>query len=89
MEAPHTGPANMASNATTLPTAMAAVMPSSFAPVDTLRMTNIRISVRITSNTNDAYHSPAGSVAPRSGWEGNIESNRALARIAPQICDST
>ena len=50
---PQIGPANMASNPITAPTAMPAVIPFSAAPVETLRITNMRIAVRINSRTND------------------------------------
>ena len=53
IDAPDTGPANRASRAITAPTAIPAVIPFSFAPVDTHRMTNMRIKVRSTSRTND------------------------------------
>ena len=53
IDAPDTGPANRASNPMTDPTAMPAVIPFSFAPVETHRTTSIRISVRITSRAND------------------------------------
>ncbi len=46
MEAPVIGPANMASRATTPPIANAAVTPSSFAPVVTLKMVIIKINVK-------------------------------------------
>ena len=65
IEAPLMGPANKASRAITDPTATPASTPFSFEPVETLRITNMRISVRMNSNTNDCSAPPAGSVAPR------------------------
>jgi len=53
MDAPQIGPANIASNPITDPTAMPAVIPFSAAPVETLRITNIKIAVRINSSTKD------------------------------------
>jgi hypothetical protein len=53
MDAPEIGPANIAPNPMTEPTAIPAVMPFSAAPVETLRITNIRIAVRSNSRMND------------------------------------
>ena len=66
MDAPVIGPANKASRAITAPTAIPAVMPFSFAPVETLRMTSIRNQVRMISSTNDCKAGPAGCDPPRS-----------------------
>ena len=52
-DAPLIGPANSASRAITAPTATPASTPFSFDPVETLRITNMRISVRMNSSTND------------------------------------
>ena len=49
MDAPQIGPANIASSPITEPTAIPAVIPFSAAPVETLRITNIRMAVRIRS----------------------------------------
>ena len=54
MDAPQIGPANIASNPITEPTAIpAVVILFSVAPIETLRITNIKIAVRINSSTND------------------------------------
>jgi hypothetical protein len=53
IDAPEIGPANRASNAMTAPTATPAMMPFSFEPAETQRITNIRMRVRIASSTND------------------------------------
>ena len=66
IEAPQIGPANIASKAMTEPTAMPAVIPFSFAPVETLRIVSIRRKVKIVSRKNDWLSEPAGSVAPSS-----------------------
>jgi hypothetical protein len=54
----------MASNAMTVLTAIPAVIPFSAAPVETLRITSIKIAVRISSRVNDWVAEPAGCVAP-------------------------
>ena len=51
MEAPQIGPANMASRPMTEPMAIPAVIPFSFAPTETLRMTSISRKERIVSRT--------------------------------------
>ena len=84
MDAPQIFPANMASSAITAPMAMPAVMPFSFAPVETFRMTNIRRNVRISSKTNDCMSVPAGSVVPSVGWEGKRKCNTPLATNPPR-----
>ena len=65
IEAPQAGPANIASSAMTPPIAMPAVMPFSFAPVDTLKIVIIRMAVSTSSSTKLCISEPAGSVAPR------------------------
>ena len=67
IDAPEIGPANIASSPMTDPTAMPAVIPFSFAPVETLRITHIRMKVRTVSRMNDCITLPAGSVIP-SVW---------------------
>ena len=83
MDAPQIGPANMASNPITAPTAMPAVIPFSAAPVETLRITNMRIAVRINSRTNDCIADPAGNVAPNVAFFGNRNRRMLLAANAP------
>ena len=83
MDAPQIGPANMASNPMIEPTAMPAVMPFSAAPVETLRITNIKIAVRINSRMNDCAAEPAGCVAPSVAFCGNRKRNVPLATNAP------
>jgi len=82
MDAPEIGPANIASSPMTAPTAMPAVMPFSAAPVETLRITNIKSNVRINSSTNDWIADPAGSVAPNVGLCGNRKYKMPLAANA-------
>ena len=65
IEAPQMGPANMASRAITDPMAIPAVIPFSFAPVETLKITSIRRNVSTTSRVKDCIAGPAGKVAPR------------------------
>jgi len=65
MEAPQMGPANIASKATTLPIAAPAMIPFSFAPVETFQITYISMNVSTTSKMKDCHQEPAGSVAPR------------------------
>ena len=65
IEAPEIGPANAASNAITAPMAMPAVIPFSFSPLETFRMTNTRKNVSTASSTNVCAIEPAGCVAPR------------------------
>lgn len=52
IDAPQAGPANIAPKPTTPPIAIAAVIPFSFAPVDTLKIVSIKIAVNTTSSTN-------------------------------------
>ena len=51
MEAPEIGPPNSASKATTEPMAAPAMMPVSRAPMETRRITSIRIQVSKNSST--------------------------------------
>ena len=83
MEAPEIGPANIASSAIKAPTAIPAMAPFSFEPVETHRITSIRIQVRINSMRKDCAAPSAGSVAPRVGWLGNIRRSIKLASNAP------
>jgi hypothetical protein len=82
-DVPLIGPANSASRAITDPTATPARRPFSFEPVETLRITNMRISVRMNSSTNDWKKSPAGRVTPSVAWVGNVSRRVTLARTAP------
>ena len=59
----HTGPAKMASNATTEPMATPAITPVSLLPEDTCRITNISINVRMNSRIKDCHQLPLGKVA--------------------------
>jgi len=65
------------------PTAIPAVMPFPFAPVETDRITNISSQVRNSSRKNDWAGPPAGTVAPRLGWAGNSRRRQQLASTAP------
>ena len=71
MDAPEIGPANRASKAITPPTAIPAISPFSFAPLDTARITNINMLVRMISSTKDCQAAPDGKVAPRLSCVGN------------------
>ena len=53
IEAPPTGPANMASKSTTEPTAMPASKPFSFPLSETFKIVSIKNKVRTTSSTHD------------------------------------
>jgi len=64
IEAPEIGPANNASKATTLPITIPAVIPCSFAPVETLIIVSMSIKVRIISKIKACSRPYAGSVAP-------------------------
>ena len=59
---------------------MPAVIPFSAAPVETLRITNMRIAVRINSRTNDCIADPAGNVAPSVAFFGNRKPQDATSR---------
>jgi len=83
IDAPQIGPANIASNPTTDATAMPAVIPFSFAPLETFIITNISKKVRITSNTKDCILLPAGIVEPSVMLCGNNSFNDRLAIKAP------
>ena len=83
MEAPHIGPANMASNPTTDATAIPAVIPFSFAPVETFIITNIKKKVSMVSRTKDCISLPAGMVTPKFCICGNINFKERLAKKAP------
>src|SRR5439155_5493285 len=83
IEAPQIGPANIASSPITEPTAIPAVIPFSLAPVETFRITNIRIALRINSSTNDCVADPAGSVAPNVASLGKRSRRTPLAANAP------
>src|SRR5690606_12408299 len=86
MLAPQIGPANMASKATTPPTAAPAMIPVSREPELTPRITNIRISVSTTSSVKLCSHAPPGSVAPRFATLPNSSSSSRLAASAPASC---
>jgi len=83
MDAPQIGPANIASSPITAPTAIPAVMPFSAAPVETPRITNMRMAVRINSSTNDCRTDPAGNVAPSVAFFGKRNRRMPLAANAP------
>src|SRR5438477_1540584 len=83
IDAPQIGPANIASSPITAPTTIPAVMPFSAAPVDTLRITNIKVAVRISSRTNDWIADPAGTVVPNISFCGKRRRNISLAANAP------
>jgi len=76
------GPPKRASRATTPPIAIAAVMPFSFAPVDTLKITKTRKKVMRTSRMNDWVMVPLGWVAPRPVLSGKSSRTVRLADIA-------
>ena len=61
----------MASKPTVAPIAAPAIIPFSFAPVDTFKMTNMSKKVKITSNINDCCHVPEGKLAPKVSLSGN------------------
>ena len=83
IDAPQMGPANIASSPITAPTTIPAVMPFSAAPVETPRITNIKIAVRISSRTNDWIAGPAGTVVPKVLFCGKRRCNAPLAANAP------
>ena len=85
VEAPLIGPANNASNPTTAPIAMPAVIPFSFAPEETQRITNISVPVRISSRMSDCRSEPAGTVLPNVWCCGKRIFTRPLAVTAPAI----
>ena len=77
------GPAKSASNRTTDPIAIPAIIPISLLPVETLIITTIRKNVRINSNTKARHTSTEGIVAPSSSLLGNNHINNKLAAKAP------
>src|SRR5207244_10303737 len=83
IDAPQIGPANIASSPITAPTAIPAVMPFTAAPVETPRITNIKIAVRISSRTNDWVADPEGTVVPSILFCGKRKCNAPLAARAP------
>jgi len=83
IDAPQIGPANIASKPMTEPTTIPAVIPFSAAPVETPRIANIKIAVRISSRTNDCVTEPAGIVVPNIAFCGNRKRNVPLAANAP------
>ena len=64
MEAPVMGPANIASNSTTLPMAIPATTPISYDPVDTFIMTTIKKKDKIISSIKTLSAESPGRVAP-------------------------
>ena len=83
MDVPQIGPANIASSTMTEPTAIPGVISFSAAPVETLRITNIKIAVRINSSMNDSVAEPVGSVAANVALCGKRKGSMALAANAP------
>lgn len=77
------GPANIASNPTTEPTAIPAVIPFSFEPVETFRIVSIRKHVSTNSSTKDWRSGPAGRVAPSVLLTGKSKCKSRLASSAP------
>lgn len=65
IDAPQIGPANIASKPMIEPMAIPAVIPFSFAPVETFIITNIKKNVRMISRIKDCKSVPAGKVVPR------------------------
>jgi hypothetical protein len=86
MDAPEIGPANIASSATVAPMAIPAVIPFSFEPLETARITSFRIAVRIYSRTYDCPAEPAGMVAPSVALLGNSAYTVSDAANAPAHC---
>jgi hypothetical protein len=84
MDAPQIGPANMASSAITAPMAIPAVIPFSFAPVETFKITNIKRNVRINSKIKDCMSVPAGNVVHSVACAGKRKRNIQLAVNAPK-----
>ena len=76
----------MASSPTTEPIAIAAVMPFSFAPCDTLSMVSIRMAVRMISRKKLCDAEPAGRVMPSLNESGNRSFSDPLAVRAPSNC---
>ena len=77
------GPANKASNKTTLPTAIPAMIPTSLLPVDTLIITTIKKNVSSNSKTKARQTSTVGIVDPKNSLFGNNHNNNKLAAKAP------
>jgi len=79
------GPANMASNKITAPTAMAAIVPTSLLPVETFIITTIKKNVSMSSKTKALYgsNSSAGKVLPNVSLVGNKNHNKKQAKKAP------
>ena len=83
IDAPLIGPANMASNKTTLPIANPANIPCSFEPVATFKITNIKKKLRMISNKKDCMASPDGNVDPNTMEDGNKNFRIYIAAKAP------
>ncbi len=73
------GPANMASNKTTAPIAIPAIIPVSLLPVDTLMITTIKKKVNNSSKTKALQTSIVGIVAPKNSLVGNRNNKIKLA----------
>ena len=84
-DAPQIGPANIASRPTIAPMATPAVIPFSFEPVETLKMTSIKRNVSTVSRIKLCPEVPAGSVAPSFSSEGNKKRSKPLPANAPPI----
>ena len=85
IEAPEMGPAKSASNKTTAPIAIPAMMPCSLLPCETRRMTNIKKKVNSISKRKDCITLPAGNVPPNCSFNGNNKCKVKLAKIAPTL----
>ena len=86
IDAPQIGPANIASSPITDPMAIPAVIPFSLAPVDTLRMTSMRMKVSTISRMKLWLALPAGRVAPSVSSAGKSARKSPLEAKAPSNC---
>ena len=89
IEAPQIGPANIASKAITEPTTIPAVIPFSLAPVETPRITNIRIVVRRNSRTKDCQGEPGrqGHAEQDASWKQKAQNCAGDKGSCALTCD--
>jgi hypothetical protein len=83
MDAPVTGPPNIASRPTVAPTAIAAASPTARVSVATAMITNIRKNVSTASHRNACPSDPLGNVAPTCATSPSDARSTSAAAVAP------
>src|SRR6185437_11736894 len=88
IDAPVTGPPNIASSPTVAPIAIAAASPTARVSVATAMITNIRKNDSTASHRKACPSDPLGSVAPRWATLPSDDRRTSAAAVAKGSCDA-